>query len=135
MFSPYFGQEKQHAAAKRNRVERQVMVLHKQVKLITVVIMAITMIVCALLVMDRLDGNIQVMQGKVKNAELELRQVQQKQGEITTEIANMDKESYIIARARELDYLMPGEMRFVVVNPEVLTDDPAGVQVEEWQNP
>ena len=61
--------------------------MHKQVKLITVVIMAVTMIVCALLVMDRLDGNIQVMQGKVKNAELELRQVQQKQGEITTEIA------------------------------------------------
>lgn len=111
------------------------MVLHKQVRLITVVIMAITMIVCALLVMDRLDGNIQVMQGKVKGAELELRQVQQKQGEITTEIANMDKESYIIARARELDYLMPGEMRFVVVNPEALMDDPAGIRVEEWQNP
>ena len=109
--------------------------MQKSVKLITVVILAVTMIICALLVVDRLDGDIQVMQGKVKSAELELRQVQQKQGEITTEIANMDKESYIIARARELDYLMPGELRFVVVNPEVLMDDPADVRVEEWQSP
>lgn len=111
------------------------MVLQKRVKLITVVIVAVTLIVCALLVMDRLDGDIRVVQGKAKEAEVELRTVQRIQGEITTEIANMDKESYIIARAREMDYLMPGEMLFVVVNPEALVDDPSAVVVEEWKNP
>lgn len=111
------------------------MILQKKVKLITVVIIAVTMIICALLVIRRLNGDIQTMEGMVKGAELELRAVQQKQGEITTEIANMDKDSYIIDRARELDYLMPGEIRFVVVNPEALTDDPAAFVVEEWQQP
>ena len=76
-------------------------------------------------------GDIRVVQGKAKEAEVELRTVQRIQGEITTEIANMDKESYIIAKARELDYLMPGELYFVVVNPEVLEDSPENAIVEE----
>lgn len=107
----------------------------KRVKLITVAIVAITLVVCAVLVINRLNGDIRAMERKAKDAELELRKVQQLQGEITTELANMDKESYIIAKARELDYLMPGELRFVVVNPEALTDDPDGIIVEEWQQP
>ncbi len=109
--------------------------MQKSVKLITVVILAVTMIICALLVVNRLDGDIQVMQGKVKDAELELRMVERLQGEISTEITNMNKDSYVIAKARELDFLMPGELRFVVVNPEVLADDPAQAVVEEVTNP
>ena len=85
----------------------------------------------ALLVVNRLNGDIENMQAKVKDAELELRVVQNLQSDINTEIANMNKESYIIAKARELDFLMPGEMRFVVVNPEVLEDTPEEAMVEE----
>lgn len=100
-------------------------------KLITVVILAITLVICALLVINRLNGDIQNIQSKLKTAELELRVVENLQGDINTEISNMNKESYIIAKARELDFLMPGELRFVVVNPEVLADAPDEAVVEE----
>lgn len=100
-------------------------------KLITVVILAITLVICALLVINRLNGDIQNIQSKLKTAELELRVVENLQGDINTEISNMNKESYIIAKARELDFLMPGELRFVVVNPEVLADAPEEAVVEE----
>ncbi len=105
--------------------------MQKSMKVITVVIVAVTLVICALLVVNRLNGDIENMQAKVKDAELELRVVQNLQSDINTEIANMNKESYIIAKARELDFLMPGEMRFVVVNPEVLEDTPEEAMVEE----
>lgn len=105
--------------------------MRKSVKLITVVILAITLVICALLVINRLNGDIQNIQSKLKTAELELRVVENLQGDINTEISNMNKESYIIAKARELDFLMPGELRFVVVNPEVLADAPEEAVVEE----
>ncbi len=109
--------------------------MQKHVKVITVVILAVTLVICALLVVNRLNGDIENMQNKVKAAELELRVVENLQGEINTEITNMNKESYIIAKARELDFLMPGEMRFVVVNPEVLADAPENAVVEEMETP
>lgn len=105
--------------------------MQKKVKLITLLIAAAALIVCALLIARRLDGDIRSMQDKVKEAELQLRMEERLQGDINAEIANMNKDSYIIAKARELDYLMPGELRFVVINPEVLADDPSGAVVEE----
>ncbi len=105
--------------------------MRKRVKLITVLIIAVTMVACALLVINKLDRQIEGLQTDVKNAELTLRHVQQVNGDMDTEINNMNKDSYIIAKARELGYLMPGEIRFVVVNPEVLADDPGAAVVEE----
>ena len=105
--------------------------MRKRVRLITVVIIAITMVVCALLLVNNLDEEIAGLENDLKKSEVALRVAQQEIGEINTEISNMDKASYIIARARELGYLMPGEIRFVVVNPEVLADDPGAAVVEE----
>lgn len=105
--------------------------MRKRVKLITVVIIAVALVACALLLMDNLDQQIDSLKADVKQAEVALRVAQQEQSEIKTEISNMNKDSYIIARARELGYLMPGEIRFVVVNPEVLGDDPGAAVVEE----
>lgn len=103
----------------------------KRVRLITVVIIATTMVVCALLLVNNLDEEIAGLENDLKKSEVALRVAQQEIGEINTEISNMDKASYIIARARELGYLMPGEIRFVVVNPEVLADNPDEIIVEE----
>ena len=94
--------------------------MRKRVRLITVVIIAITMVVCALLLVNNLDEEIAGLENDLKKSEVALRVAQQEIGEINTEISNMDKASYIIARARELGYLMPGEIRFVVVNPDQL---------------
>ncbi|MBQ4639951.1 MAG: septum formation initiator family protein [Clostridia bacterium] len=105
--------------------------MRKRVKLITVLIIAVALVACALLLMDNLDQQIDSLKADVKQAEVALRVAQQEQSEIKTEISNMNKDSYIIARARELGYLMPGEIRFVVVNPEVLGDDPGAAVVEE----
>lgn len=105
--------------------------MRKRVKLITVLIIAVALVACALLLMDNLDQQIDSLKADVKQAEVALRVAQQEQSEIKTEISNMNKDSYIIAKARELGYLMPGEIRFVVVNPEVLGDDPGAAVVEE----
>ena len=105
--------------------------MRKRVKLITVLIIAVALVACALLLMDNLDQQIDSLKADVKQAEVALRVAQQEQSEIKTEISNMNKDSYIIARARELGYLMPGEIRFVVVNPEVMGDDPGAAVVEE----
>lgn len=105
--------------------------MQKRFRLITVLIVAIALVLCALLLINRLNGDIDALKKNVKTEELNLRLVQQEDGEISTEITNMNKESYIIAQARKLGYLMPGEIRFVVVNPEVLEDSPENAIVEE----
>ncbi len=108
--------------------------MRKRVKLMTVLIMAAALVVCALLWMNELDGDIAAMQGNVKQSELDLRLAQREESEITQEVANMNRDSYIIAKARELGFLMPGEIRFVVTNPEVLMENPQDAQVEELKD-
>lgn len=105
--------------------------MRKRIKLVTVLIVAITIVVCALLWINQLDDEIAGLKKDLKQAEVELRKAEQEVGGAKTEIENMNKPSYVISRARELGYLMPGEIRFVVVNPEVLTDNPEDAIVEE----
>ena len=105
--------------------------MRKRIKLVTVLIVAITVVVCALLWIDQLNDEISGLEKNLKQAEVELRRAEQEVGDANAEIKNMDQPSYIISRARELGYLMPGEIRFVVVNPEVLTDNPEDAIVEE----
>jgi cell division protein FtsB len=105
--------------------------MRKRVRLVTVLIIAITMVVCALLVIDNLNDEISGLQKDLKQAEVDLRKAEHEVGNAKAEIENMNKSSYVISRARELGFLMPGEIRFVVVNPEVLMDSPEDVIVEE----
>lgn len=105
--------------------------MRKRIKLVTVLIVAITIVVCALLWINQLDDEIAGLKKDLKQAEVELRKAEQEVGGAKTEIENMNKPSYVISRARELGYLMPGEIRFVVVNPEVLMDNPEDAIVEE----
>lgn len=109
--------------------------MQKRVKLIRVVILAALLIVCGILLSNKLTGNTRIMEEKNKQAQLELRKDEQTKSEIDVEIKNMDKDSYVIAKAREMGYLRPGEMLFVVQNPDALMDDYDDVVVAEVQEP
>ena len=87
---------------------------------------------CGMIAMNRLDGDIAVLQDVAKETRIRQLQLDAQKSDMIQEINNMDSDSYIIEKARSLyGYLMPGEIRFVVTNPESLYDTPEAMVVEE----
>lgn len=99
-------------------------------RLFTVLVVAFVIVACGLIVLRSYDDQITVLEDTVKEKEVALRQVQSEQSELEAEIRSKDTNGYIIDKARSLGYLMPGEIRFVVANPEVLYDVPTAEIVD-----
>ena len=105
--------------------------MSSRIRLFPVLVILFVIVACGLISLQKLDGNISVMEDQVKKAEILLRDKQAEESRLIAEINEKDSNAYIIDHARAMGYLMPGEIRFVVTNPEVLYDVPEAVVVSE----
>ncbi len=108
--------------------------MRHRIRLLYVMVCAFVIAACGLMVMNRLDGDIAVLQDTVRETRLRQLAVETEKSDMQQELAIKDTDSYIREMARtQYGYLMPGEIRFVVVNPEALYDAPdtAVAEVEE----
>lgn len=97
--------------------------MQKKIRLLYVAVVAFVIAAGSMLAMNRLDREIAVLQDTSRSVRLRQLEVEAKKSEMNQEIAQQDKDSYIMEMARRYyGYLLPGEIRFVVINPEVLSD-------------
>ena len=95
--------------------------MRKRIRLFYVVVMAFVIVAGGLMTLNRLDQEIAVLQDTARETRLNQLALEAENGSMKQEIAVMDTESYIRKMARKDNrFLMPGEVRFVVVNPEAL---------------
>ncbi|MCR4885835.1 MAG: septum formation initiator family protein [Clostridiales bacterium] len=96
--------------------------MRHRIRLLYVVAAAFVIASSGLMILNRLDRDIAVMRDI--NTETRLQQVaaSAQQSDYLQELAVKEDPNYIRTMARGYGYLMPGEIRFVVVNPEVLYD-------------
>ena len=98
--------------------------MHKKVRLFTVLAAAFVIVASGLMIMNRMDDDIRALEDVATEARIRQLAMEQENGELAQELRNKDSDAYIIEKARTLySYLMPGEIRFVVDNPEVLYDE------------
>ena len=95
--------------------------MRKRIKLCYVVVIAFVIVAGGLMTMNRLDQEIAVLEDTARETRLRQLALETENGNMKQEIAVKDTESYIRKMARKNNrFLMPGETRFVVVNPEAL---------------
>ncbi len=95
--------------------------MRKRIKLFYVVVIAFVILAGGLMTMNRLDQEIAVLEDTARETRLRQLALETENGNMKQEIAVKDTESYIRKMARKNNrFLMPGETRFVVVNPEAL---------------
>ena len=105
--------------------------MRKRIKLFYVMVAAFVIVAAGLMALNRLNQDITVLQDTARETRLRQLSVEAEKSAMQQEIAMKDSDSYIMEKARSLyGYLMPGEIRFVVTNPESLFDTPEATVVE-----
>ena len=105
--------------------------MQKRIRLFYVLVAAFVIVACGLMTVNRLDRDIVRMEEDARAAKLRQREVESEQSSLEKEISMKDTPSYIREKARTLyGYAYMNEIRFVVVNPEVLYDADATAEVE-----
>ena len=108
------------------------MILRKRVRLLYVVVAAFVIAAGGMITINRLDQDIVTLQDTSRTVRLRQLEVEAQKSEMLQEISQQDKDSYIMEMARRYyGYLLPGEIRFVVVNPESLYDQEPEAEVVE----
>ena len=103
-----------------------------RMKLLNLLVAMFVIAACGMVALNRLNQDITVLEDVAKETQLKKLAVENEKSSLQQEIAQKDTDAYIMEKARTLyGYLMPGEMRFVVVNPEVLYGTPEAALVEE----
>lgn len=106
--------------------------MHKRMKLFHLLVFAFMIVAGGLVTLNQLESDITMLQDIAKETRLREIQATNLNGELNKEIGKKDDEDYIIELARtQYGYLMPGEIRFKVVNPEALGVVPEAQIVEE----
>ncbi len=108
--------------------------MRKKIKLFYVLVAAFVIVAGGMITLNRLNGDIVILQDTAEKTRVRQMAAQAQQSDINKELAVKDTDSYIREKARSLyGYLMPGEIRFEVINPEALYDANAvpEVAVEE----
>lgn len=104
--------------------------MRKRIRLLYVAVAAFVIAAGGMITINRLDQDIARLQDTSHTVRLRLLEEEEKKSEMLQEISQQDKDSYIMEMARRYyGYLLPGEIRFVVVNPESLYDQPPEAQV------
>ncbi|MBR4360458.1 MAG: hypothetical protein IKP32_07565 [Clostridia bacterium] len=102
----------------------------RKVRLLYVLTAAFVIAAISLMILNRLDGEIAVKQAE----QIEVRQaasaVNAKTSDLTQELNFLGTDAGIRKEAMAQGYLMPGQIRFKVRNPEVLYDEPAAEDAE-----
>lgn len=105
--------------------------MRRRSKIFPVLVLLFMIVACGLITIHQLDQDIAVMEDRVKETEIALRARQSQQSTLETEVNSKDSSAYIIEHARAMGYLMPGEIRFVVTNPDALYDVPQAIVVDQ----
>ena len=105
--------------------------MRRRIRLFYVLVAAFVIVACGLITMNRLDAEITILENTSRETRLRLVDVEGKKSDMQKELAMKDSLAYIREKARALyDYVSPDEIRFVVVNPEVLYDADVIPEVE-----
>ena len=105
--------------------------MRKRIKLFYVLVAAFVIVACGMMTLNRLDQEITVLEDKAREERLRQVEVEAIKSDMQKEIAMKDTPNYIREKARTLyGYVYPHEIRFVVVNPEVLYDLSGTAEVE-----
>lgn len=105
--------------------------MRRRIKLFPVLVVAFVVAACSMITLNRLDSDIAVLQDVAKETRLRQLSAEKENSTLTQEINNKDTDAYIMEKARTLyGYLMPGEIRFVITNPEVLYETPEAAVAE-----
>lgn len=95
--------------------------MRKRMRLLYVLVIAFVIVAAGLLAVSRLDGDLDFLRERGRETREEEVEAMNLNGKLAWEITKKDDKDYVIDLARSrYDYLMPGEIRFEVVNPEVL---------------
>lgn len=98
--------------------------MRPRIKLIYVLAVAFVIVAGGIMAMNRLNGDIAVLEAEVVRVRLEKAAVNAEGSEMQKELAVKNDDSYIRNQARTMyRYLMQGEILFVVENPEALYED------------
>ena len=98
--------------------------MRPRIKLIYVLAAAFVIAAGGLMTMNRMDGEIAVLEDTARETRLRQLEANAQQSEMQKELAIKDTDSYIRDKARSMyGYLMQGEIYFVVENPEALFDE------------
>ena len=85
-------------------------------------IMLIGFLIIAYMLIQRQNADLAMLERTYENVNARRILLQYEQSEKQRELSISETSDYISQRARENGYMMPGEIRFVVKNPEALTD-------------
>ncbi len=95
--------------------------MRKRIRLLYVSVIAFVIVAGGMITLNRLDQEIAVLEDTARETRLRQLALETENGNMRQEIAVKDTDSYIRKMARKDNrFLMPGEPRFVVVNPEAL---------------
>ena len=98
--------------------------MRPRIKLIYVLTAAFVIIASGIMALNRMDGDIAVLEDIARETRLRQLAVETEKSEMQKELAIKDTDSYIREKARCMyGYLMQGEILFVVENPEALYED------------
>ena len=98
--------------------------MRPRIKLIYVLAAAFVIIAGGIMALNRMDGDIAVLEDIARETRLRQLAVETEKSEMQKELTIKDSDSYIREKARSMyGYLMQGEILFVVENPEALYED------------
>lgn len=98
--------------------------MRPRIKLIYVLTFAFVIIAGGIMTLNRMDGEIAVLEAAAQETRLRQIEVKTEQSDMQKELAIKDTDAYIREKARTMfRYLSPGEILFVVENPEALYDE------------
>ena len=98
--------------------------MRKRIKLLYVAVIAFVIIAGGLIALNGLNSDIRVLEDTARATRLRQVAVEAEKSDMQKELAMKDTDAYIRDTARSLyGYLMPGEILFVVENPEALYDE------------
>lgn len=105
--------------------------MRRRMKLFNLLVIAFMIVAGGLVTLNQLESDITVLQDVAREVRIRELKAVNENGELLKEINRKDDQSYIIELARtQYGYLMPGEIRFKVVNPEALGEIPEAQIVE-----
>ena len=108
--------------------------MRRRMKLFPMLVAAFVMIACTIITLNRLDTDIAALEDVAQETKLRQLALESEQSAMRQELALKDTDSYIMEKARTLyGYLMPGEIRFEVSNPDSLYDTPVAIVVGEGE--
>ena len=107
----------------------------KRIPIVTLLIVAAAFLIIAGLLIHRQTSDLELLENTYQNLNTKRIMLQYEQSEKQRELNVASTSDYISARARENGYMMPGEIRFVVRNPEALTQHGTLNQIEVEASP